>query len=52
MFVFNAYNIGFTSPNGACLALKDEDTTNTVEGEWKQLNTLEHYKVGWMYMMC
>lgn len=37
--------LGFTSPNGACLVLKDEDTTNVVEGEWKKINTLEHYKV-------
>ena len=25
--------------------LRDEDETSVVEGEWKRLNTLRHYKV-------
>ena len=36
---------GFASANGALLVLQDEDTTNDISGEWKKLNTLEHYKV-------
>ncbi|XP_067122896.1 plexin-A2-like [Centruroides vittatus] len=27
------------------LILSDEDTTNKIEGEWKRINTLAHYKV-------
>ena len=28
--------------------LRDEDETSVVEGEWKRLNTLRHYKVSWV----
>ncbi|XP_065668507.1 plexin A3 isoform X6 [Hydra vulgaris] len=38
-------SLGFASANGAVLVLQDEDTTNDISGEWKRLNTLEHYKV-------
>jgi Plexin cytoplasmic RasGAP domain. len=36
---------GFPTQNGGVLMLKDEDGSNILEGEWKKLNTLEHYKV-------
>ncbi|XP_057312654.1 plexin-A4-like isoform X2 [Hydractinia symbiolongicarpus] len=37
--------LGFVSANGAILVLQDEDSTNSIKGEWKHVNTLEHYKV-------
>lgn len=33
------------SANGAILVLQDEDSTNSIKGEWKHVNTLDHYKV-------
>jgi len=42
---FEELELGFPSASGAVLILKDEDSTNMVEGEWKKINTLEHYKV-------
>jgi plexin A len=38
-------DLGYVSPNGAVLPLQDEDSTNVVDGEWKKINTLEHYKI-------
>lgn len=31
------------------LILSDEDLTSVVQGSWKHLNTLQHYKVQSMY---
>lgn len=31
------------------LILSDEDLTSVVQGSWKRLNTLQHYKVQSMY---
>lgn len=37
------------------LILSDEDLTSVVQGSWKRLNTLQHYKVQSVYftlMLC
>lgn len=31
------------------LILSDEDVTSVVQGSWKRLNTLQHYKVQSVY---
>ena len=41
--------LGFTSEHGAVLILQDEDPTSIIEGNWKKLNTLNHYMVNKYY---
>lgn len=34
----------------ARVVLQDEDITTKIEGDWKRLNTLMHYQVGWAFL--
>lgn len=43
----SAHTTDWTNGNkGGRLILQDDDSTTRVEGEYKRLNTLNHYKVG------
>ncbi|XP_066912178.1 plexin-A4-like isoform X2 [Clytia hemisphaerica] len=37
--------LGFASASGAITIFKDEDSTSKVEGEYKKINSLQHYNV-------
>lgn len=47
MYDKSAHTTDWTNGNkGGRLILQDDDSTTRVEGEYKRLNTLNHYKVG------
>ncbi|XP_043935226.1 plexin-B3-like [Protopterus annectens] len=41
----DALNLEWRSGIAGHLTLSDEDVTSVIQGKWKQLNTLQHYKV-------
>ena len=41
------YFVEWRSVNGQGLVIRDEDHTCVIEGEWKRINTLQHYNVSY-----